>query len=240
MPEGVFDLLAERLATLTANSTQNLTLGLAVSTAIAMWTGSRGVNAVIDLLNLSYHEAVPRSFFRRFAAALGMTIGALIGLIVILLTVAALPLVLQNLPIDAEVERLTLWARWPILGAFIFAGILLLYRFGPNRRPAKWRWLIPGALTTTLLWIALSAAFSAYVERSDFYGATFGTVSVAAVLMLWIYYSALVVGIGAIINAEIEVQTRKDSTRGRSRERGQRGAIVADRLPRLRPKRQDR
>lgn len=231
MPPGVYDVLGQRLAALSAQTAGGLTLGLAISTLIAMWTGTRGVNAVIDLLNLSYHEPMPRSFFRRLLLAIGMTMSGLVGLIVVLLTVAALPLVLGQLPIDAETERLALWGRWPVLAGFVFTALAVLYRRGANRRPAKWRWLVPGAALTTVLWIALSLAFSAFVENSDFYGATFGTLSVAAVLMLWIYYSALAIGLGGILNAEIELQTRRDSTRGRTRPRGRRGATVADQLP---------
>ncbi|UWQ20645.1 YihY/virulence factor BrkB family protein [Jannaschia sp. W003] len=231
MPGGVYELLVNRLAALARNDAQSLTVGLLFSLAVAMWTGTRGTNAVIDLLNLTYHEEEPRSFLRRFGLAVGMTMFSMIGLTVVLLTVAALPLVLSELPIGSGTERLTLWLRWPILAVFVFAGLALLYRRAPNRRPAKWRWLMPGALLSTLLWIGLSVAFSAYVEWSDFYGATFGTLSVAAVLMLWIYYSALAIAVGGIVNAEIELQTRRDSTRGRDRPRGLRGAVVADRLP---------
>jgi membrane protein len=231
MPPGVFDLLSERLGDVAARTSGGLTVGLLISVAVTAWTGTRGVNAVINLLNLSYHEPEARGFFRRLGLAIVATLGALTGLIVVLLTVAALPLVLARLPIEAGTERLTLWARWPILAVFVFVGLMLLYRRGANRRPAKWRWLVPGAALTTLLWIAISLAFSAFVESSEFYGVTFGTLSVAAVLMLWIYYSALAIGIGAILNAEIELQTRRDSTRGAPRPRGRRGAIVADRLP---------
>ncbi|MBM2577275.1 YihY/virulence factor BrkB family protein [Jannaschia sp. Os4] len=232
MPAGVFELLGERLETLAANSASGLTLGLAVSTGVAFWTGSRGLNAVIDLLNLAYHEHVPRGFLRRLALAIGMTAGALVGLAVTLLAVAALPVIVERMGLGLGAERATLWGRWPALALFVFGGLALLYRHGPNRRPAKWRWLWPGALLATVLWLALSVAFSAYVEMTEFYGSTFGALATAAVLMLWIYYSALAVGLGAVVNAEIEVQTRRDSTRGRDRPRGARGATVADRLPR--------
>ena len=231
MPPGVFDLLAERLARLTEQTSGGLTLGLLASASVATWTGTRGINAVIDLLNLSYHEPEARGFLHRLAIAVGATLAALVGLIVVLLTVAALPVVLAVLPVGSAVERLTLWGRWPVLALFVFAGLMLLYRRGANRRPAKWRWLAPGALLSTVLWLVISFVFSAFVESSDFYGATFGTLSVAAVLMLWIYYSALAIGVGAILNAEIELQTRRDSTRGPTRPRGERRAVVADRLP---------
>lgn len=231
VPEMVYSLLRDRLQNLAANSTENLTLGLVVTTTIALWTGSRGTNAMIDLLNVAYHEAPTRSFLRRAVTAIALTISGLIGLIVILFTVAAIPLLTQFLPFTRLAELIALWARWPLLALMIFCGLMFLYRYAPNRRDARWRWLLPGGILATVLWILLSLVFSYYVERFNDYGATFGTLSVAVVMMLWIYYSALVVALGAILNAEIELETRVDSTIGPDRPRGERGAIVADTLP---------
>ncbi|MEM7490089.1 MAG: YihY/virulence factor BrkB family protein [Pseudomonadota bacterium] len=231
VPVAVFDLLVARLAELTANTTRDLTFGVVLTVAIGMWTGSRGVNAIVDLLNLAYHEPMPRSFLRRAVFTFATTFAATLAVAIVLITVAALPVLIGRLGVGSGTETLALWGRWPVLAAFIFAGLVLLFRHGPHRRAAKVRWVAPGAAVSTILWIALSFAFSAYVERSNFYGATFGTVSVAAVLMFWIYYSALALAIGAILNAELELQTRADSTRGRDRPRGERRAVVADRLP---------
>ena len=231
VPEMVYELLEDRLQSLAANSTENLTIGLLISTAVALWTGSRGTNATIDLLNVAYHETSSRSFVRRAATAITITIAGLMGLIVILFTVAAIPLLTNNLPIPRLAETVALWGRWPVLAVMIFGGLMFLYRYAPNRRDARWRWLLPGAVLASVLWMLLSLLFSIYVERFNDYGATFGTLSVAVVLMLWIYYSALVIAIGAIFNAEIELQTRIDSTVGPARPRGERGAVVADALP---------
>ena len=232
VPDEVYDLITSRLEALTGTTTENLTLGIVISTTVALWTGSRGTNAVIGLLNLAYHQEATRSFVRRLGTAIALTFSGLLGLIVILITVAAIPIVVSQVPFPRIAEIAALWGRWPILAAMIFVGMSILYRFAPNRRKARWRWIWPGALVATILWMALSILFSIYVERFDVYGPTFGTLSVAAVLMLWIYYSSLVLGIGAIINAETELQTRQDSTVGKPRPRGERGAVVADTLPR--------
>ena len=231
VPEMVFQLLDTRLRDLTSNSTQDLTLGLVLTVGVAMWTGSRGMNAMIDLLNVTYHEPDVRSFVRRAVTAIALTVLGLLALIVILITVAAIPVLTSNLPFTRLAETIALWGRWPLLAAMIFGGLCFLYRYGPNRRDARWRWVLPGALLGSILWMILSGLFSFYVERINDYGAMFGTLSVAVVMMLWVYYSALVVALGAIVNAEIELQTRVDSTVGPDRPRGQRGAVVADALP---------
>ena len=231
VPEMVYDLLRDRLNNLAQNSTGDLTLGLIITTVVALWTGSRGTNAMIDLLNVAYHEAPTRSFLRRAVTAIALTIAGLVGLIVILFTVAAIPLLTQFLPFPQVAEAVALYGRWPLLAVMIFCGLMFLYRYAPNRRDARWRWLLPGAVLGSVLWMLLSLLFSIYVERFNDYGATFGTLSVAAVMMLWVYYSALVIALGAILNAEIELETRVDSTVGPARPRGERGAIVADTLP---------
>ena len=81
------------------------------------------------------------------------------------------------------------------------------------------------------LWLALSWLFSIYVERVVDYSSTFGALSAGVVLMLWIYYSAFVIAVGAVFNAEIEYQTAVDTTIGRPMPRGRRGAVVADEGP---------
>lgn len=228
MPEVAFDLLEGRLRSLSANSTSDLTIGLALSTLVAMWTGTRGTNSMIGLLNVTYHEKHARGFFRRVGLAIAITLSALMALIVALVALAAIPLVILGLPFPDTVARIALWGRWPILAGMIFWAFLFLYRFAPKRRKARLRWLVPGAALATLLWLALSWLFTIYVERVVDYSSTFGALSAGVVLMLWIYYSAFVIAIGGVFNAEIEYQTAVDTTVGRPRPRGMRGAFVAD------------
>ena len=217
MPEVAYDVLESRLRELASNSASDLTIGLALSTAVAMWTGTRGTNAMIGLLNVTYHEKHSRGFFRRVGLAIAITLSALMALIVALVALAAIPLVVRGLPFPETGARIALWGRWPILAGMIFWAVLLLYRFAPKRRGAKVRWLVPGAALATVLWLALSWLFSIYVERVVDYSSTFGALSAGVVLMLWIYYSAFVIAIGGVFNAEIEYQTAVDTTVGRPR-----------------------
>jgi membrane protein len=110
----------------------------------------------------------------------------------------------------------------------IVFGLALLYRFGPSRRNAEWRWVSVGSVFAALAWIAGSMAFSYYLANFANYDATYGSLGAVIGLMMWMWLSAIVVLVAAEINAEIEHQTARDSTVGREKPLGARGAAMAD------------
>jgi membrane protein len=109
-------------------------------------------------------------------------------------------------------------------------GLAFLYRYAPDRARAQWRWVSPGAITATTLWIIASLGFTIYVANFNSYDATYGSLGGVIVLLTWLYLSAFVVLLGAVINAQSEKQTRTDSTDGPPMPMGTRGARVADTL----------
>jgi membrane protein len=110
----------------------------------------------------------------------------------------------------------------------IALGLAALYRFGPSRRAAQWTWLSVGAVVATLLWIAGSALFSWYLSNFADYNATYGSLGAGIGLMMWLWLTSIAILIGAEINAEIEHQTARDTTVGRPKPLGSRGAVMAD------------
>ena len=121
-------------------------------------------------------------------------------------------------------------ARWPILMVAILTGISLIYRFGPSREHAKWRWLSWGAILATLVWLAASWLFSFYLQNFADYNATYGSLGAVVGLMMWTWISVIILIVGAAVNAEMEHQTARDSTTGAPLPMGMRGAYVADTL----------
>ncbi len=103
-----------------------------------------------------------------------------------------------------------------------------LYRVGPSREQAKWRWITPGSLFTGITWILLTLGFNYYATSVANYSVTYGPLGTMVALLSWMYLSAYVLIIGAELNSEIEFQTVKDSTTGQPRPMGQRGAWAAD------------
>jgi membrane protein len=108
------------------------------------------------------------------------------------------------------------------------AALSVLYRWAPSREVAKWRWITPGSLLAASLWLLASLAFSFYVSSFGAYDAAYGALGGVVVALLWFYISAYAVILGAELNAELELQTRRDTTTGPVRPMGDRGAFVAD------------
>lgn len=92
----------------------------------------------------------------------------------------------------------------------------------------KWRWVTPGAIAATVLWLVGSIAFSVYVRNFGNYNETYGTLGAVVVLLLWLLLTAYAIVLGAEFDAETERQTELDSTRGPSQPLGQREAFAAD------------
>src|SRR5690606_16812407 len=115
-----------------------------------------------------------------------------------------------------------------LLALVSLLSLAMVYRYGPSRTRAQWRWVTWGAAVATLLWLIVSGLFSWYVSSFGSYNETYGSVAAIAVLMMWLWLSAFVMLIGGEINAEMEHQTRRDTTIGRPEPLGERGAYVAD------------
>jgi membrane protein len=118
--------------------------------------------------------------------------------------------------------------RWPVMFGLIILGLAVLYRHGPSRRRAKWRWLSVGSVTAALTWLAVSSLFSFYLAEFANYNATYGALGAVVGLMMWMWLSTIVMLVGAVLNSEIEHQTAHDTTVGQPKPLGSRGAVMAD------------
>jgi membrane protein len=197
---------------------------------LALWSASRGMSGLITALNIAYEEKETRGFFKLNLIALGLTLGLLVGGIVAIALVAVLPAIMRPLAVGAATKWMLLLAQWPLLIVLVMLGLAVLYRFAPNRDTPQWRWVSPGAAAATILWIVASVAFTVYVANFNSYDKTYGSLGGVIILLTWLYLSALMVLLGAVINAQSERQTRKDSTEGKPRAMGQRDAHAADTL----------
>jgi membrane protein len=190
--------------------------------------------AIMSAANAAYGETERRTFFRRIALSVVFTLGAIVYFVVTLAIGAALPFVLDALlPGEGISEALSI-LRWPLLWLFVVLALAVIYRFAPARAPAKWRWVSWGAAIAATLWVVGGVAFEIYLRYFASYGETYGALGGVVVLLLWLYLSGFTVILGAEINAELEHQTRRDSTTGPARPMGSRGAYVADTLGRSR------
>jgi membrane protein len=230
LPAETQQLLAQQLHKLVEASSGTLGIGAAVGVVLALWSASRGMSGLITALNIAYEEKERRGFFKLNLLALGLTLAQLIGGIVIIALVAVLPAALQFLDVGGATKWLLLVVQWPLLIVMVMLGLAVLYRYAPDREKPQWRWVSPGAIAATILWVIASICFTIYVANFNSYDKTYGSLGGVIVLLTWLYLSALVVLLGAVINAQSEKQTRKDSTVGPARPMGQRDARAADTL----------
>jgi membrane protein len=235
VPSGGLDLIREQLLRLTAESNNTLGLTLLVSLAIALWSASAGVKAMFEAMNIAYHETEKRNFFVLNAVALLFTLGGAVGAVLMVATLIAMPPQLQFLPGGAGLEWTVRIASYLVLLLVIVVGLAALYRWGPSRQQARWRWITPGALTAVILLGLTSVAFSWYVTNFSDYGKAYGSLGALIGLLTWIWISVTLVIIGAELNSEIEHQTARDSTTGEPAPMGERGAYMADNMGKVIP-----
>jgi membrane protein len=208
----------------------NDTLGTAfiLGLVIALGSANSGIAALFDALNVVYDEREKRGFVRFYATTFLFTIAGIAFIILAVAGVIVLPLVLNFVGLANATEWLIAILRWPILLVTVGVSLGFIYRYGPSRRDARWRWVTWGSVVAALLWIAASMLFSWYVATFDSYNRAYGSLGAAVGFMVWLWISAVIVLLGGALNAEMEHQTSRDTTRGRGRPLGSRGAMMAD------------
>jgi membrane protein len=231
LPESGGAFVEEQLTSLTDRAGGQLGTALAVSLAAALWSAASGMLGLVDGCSAAYGEVDGRSFLRRRGLALAMTFGGLVLGLLTILGSAVLPALVSASDLGDTAARVAVAARWPVLGLVIFAAIAAVYRYGPDRRRARLRWLWLGAAVATVLWLVGSALFGVYVERFGDFDATYGSLAGVVIVMLWVFLSSFAVLLGALLNAEVERQTLVDTTTGPERPIGARDAQRADGSP---------
>jgi membrane protein len=229
LPSELEPVVAEQLTTITTASAEVLTFRGLTGLVFALWTATTAMTYLIDALTLAYHETETRGFLRRTGLSVVLVLGGalLLGAVIALAGVLSRLLDAAPGPLGAVAPVLV----WLGLAALMTGVLALLYRFAPDRKQARWRWISGGAAVATLLWIATSVGLFAYVQTLGSYQSTYGSLAGVAISMFWLWISVFLVIVGAAVNAEAERQTARDSTIGPDRPLGERGAVVADSAP---------
>lgn len=231
-PAEVRDLVSSQLSTIVRGEPSGLRLGVVAGLVLALWSASSGMKHLMGALTLAYDETEDRKFLRLRGLALALTIGAIVLLATALAGLVVAP---ESLDDDGGVgvlRSVVLVARWPLLALVVLVALAALYRWGPDRDAPRFRWVTPGAVVATVVWLAASAGFSYYTANFGSYNETYGALGAIVVVMLWLYLTAYAIILGAELNAELERQTAADTTIGPERPLGARGARAADTLDR--------
>jgi len=225
MPRDVLKFVAENMVRIAGQREGGLSLAFISSLALSIWSANAGMKALFQGLNIVYDEREKRNLIRLNLISLVFTFGALVFLLAAIAAVAVLPMIFAYTRLDPGVFGLL---RWPVLLVAMMAALAVIYRFGPSRERAKWRWVTPGSVLASLLWVAGSLLFSWYLANFAHYDRTYGSLGAAVGVMTWLWLSSIIVLLGAELNSEIEHQTAKDSTTGAPMPLGARGAAMAD------------
>lgn len=228
MPGDAWVLLNDQITSVVQAPDAKLGIGIALGLMVALYSAGSGIRAIMRAMNVAYGEVESRGFAKFYALAASMTLSTIVFLWVALAVIIGVPALLTVLKLDGLAALVTKALPWILLiGLFAFA-LGILYRFGPSRRPAKKRWVYPGIIFTSAMWLLMSAGFSFFVSNFGSYNATYGSLGAVIILLIWFWLTAFVVIVGAELNAEMERQTSVDTTRGPDRPAGKRGAVVAD------------
>lgn len=225
MPRDVLTFVAEQMVRIAGDRDAELSLKFVVTLLVALWSANAGMKALFSGLNIAYDEREKRNIVKVNLISMVFTIGAIVFLLAALGAVAIVPVLFALTGLDPGLFGLL---RWPALLVAMMLALAVIYRFGPSRQHAKWRWVTPGSLVASLLWIAGSLLFSWYLANFAHYDRTYGSLGAAVGLMTWLWLSGIIVLLGAELNSEIEHQTARDSTTGPPQPLGARGATMAD------------
>jgi membrane protein len=168
MPEGGLQIVRDQLQQLTSQPPQKLGFAMAGGLAVSLWSANGGIKAMFEGLNAVYHETEKRSFIRLNAISLTFTLSILAFVMVALLTITIVPQLLASFGLPGIGEIVNI-ARWPILLVVASFMIAVIYRFGPSRNRAQWRWISPGSIFAAVAWIAASLLFSWYTSHFGSY-----------------------------------------------------------------------
>ncbi|MCO4785032.1 MAG: YihY/virulence factor BrkB family protein [Marinomonas atlantica] len=228
LPASSRELILSQVSDFKQSSQTSLSLSAIGTLLLTIWSSSKGSQALITACNISYREYEKRSFLKALLVRLMFSVGAISVAVFALIIIAILPIVLNLVGLKDSLDLLIKLISWPLLACIFHFALVLLYRYAPHRKVAKWRWITLGSLFATVLWIVASIGFSFYVSHFASYNETYGSLGGVVIMLMWLFISAYIVILGAVINAATEQQTSKDSTIGPPKEIGKRGAYVAD------------
>lgn len=194
LPPHAAELVIAQMRDLTERNLLNL--GALGGFLLGMWSASSGVRALMQACNVAYDEEERRPILHSYRTSVLLTLfGIALGATVVVVALSV-PLV----------------ARWIVLGAAMMLALAVLYRYAPCRRTPRWEWVSWGAAIATLLWLGGTWLFTWYVSSLGRFNRLYGALGAVVILLLWLLISGHAILLGAEINAEMERQTRKDTT----------------------------
>jgi membrane protein len=204
LPQEALRFIGVQLARISRGRHLALNVGAISGLVLTIWSARTGVRSLLLALNIAFDERERRGFIKLNATAIAFVLSGLILGVLALALVVAIPIVIGALDLPVRLRALVFLLRWPILSLMLMGILAVIYRYGPSRVHARWRWVTWGSVAATLLWLTGSIAFSIYVANFGHYDKVYGTVAAAVILLLWLDLFAFSVLFGAELDAEKE------------------------------------
>lgn len=211
LPQQAAQIVIDQAIAVAGSESGGLGLAAIFGILVALYSASKGVTSLMEGLNVAFEVKEKRGILSYYLTAFGLTIGLVVGFLLIVTVLAGLPAILAFLPWSNATEWIVSLARWPILLAVVAIGLAILYRYAPSRGPVPWHWVTPGAAVACGLWLLGSIAFALYVSNFGSYNETFGALGGVIVLLTWLWLSAYIILVGAEFDSEIERQDKHET-----------------------------
>lgn len=208
MPNEIYTMIEGTLKDVLTNRNGGL---LSIGILGTIWSASKGINALMNALNKAY-ETEGKSGMKDRALSLVFTL----ALVIVVLLALVLPIFGQQIIsfitsfIDIKMSFVNLlgvisWVMPPLL---IFVVLIGLYWVVPNTDPRlKLRSVWLGAVFATAAWMILTYGFSFYVDNFGNFSATYGSIGGVIMLMLWLYFTGMILIFGGVLNATMQKRT---------------------------------
>ena len=206
LPDEAALILINQANKVASSSDEGLTLALALGVGFAIYLSTRATTSLIHGLNIAFQEQESRGIVAFWSTVVLLTASLLFGVVILALLLIGLPTALAFIPVDVGTEQTLAAARWILVATVVIAGMSILYRWGPSRASAKWKWLTPGTMISSGLWFLGTIGFTIYVANFGNYNQTFGSLGGVIILLTWLWLSAFIVLLGALLDAEVDAE----------------------------------
>ena len=201
LPKEVQDFLVFQLSSIVNANRAGVSITLLIAIALALWSASGGMVALITGIHVANEHKEPKSFVKKRGKALLLTLGAMVFLVIVIFVIAGLPPLLSNAGLGTVGRVVFGLLRWPLLAVLMVIGVGLLYRFALKDNPIAWLGIVsPGSIVATIGWLIVSALFAVYTANFSSYSKTYGALASIVVVLLWLWLSSLFVLIGAEVD----------------------------------------
>ncbi|HJZ61675.1 MAG TPA: YihY/virulence factor BrkB family protein [Miltoncostaeaceae bacterium] len=201
LPAEVQNFLIFQLTSIVNANQGGVTVATVVAIALALWSASGGMAALITGIHVAHEADEPKGFVVKRGKALLLTLAAIVFLGIVVFLIVAVPPLLDSAGLGNAGRIAFNILRWPVLVVVMVIGVGLLYRLSVKDAPrGRLGFLTPGVVVATVGWVIASALFAAYTANFASYGKTYGALASIVVVLLWLWLSALVLLMGAEVD----------------------------------------